>query len=580
MKTIVDYAEKVKAQHALNKTFAPVETDLTDASQAYAIGDQFIYDGVLYKAKTAIAQHDALVLNTNYEAADDITTQIKNKTVTTDPVPTEGSTNPVQSNGVYVDNRNIYEVMGKNGAKNKEPFDIDVVKALNTTGTWTGNSYELNGITFAFADDGKVTVSGTASALCSITISGNYDLNGGYIITGCPSGGGGSTYSLRIYDSSTTLVADDVGEGVSFTANNLTNCRTNLIVRKDAAISTPIVFAPMIRDSKDTDPTYQPYAKTNQELTAENEALMNKLNNEIVTRSAMGAKNIFSPSMVSNGGNYIASVSDDGSIIHLTNPTANSWRNTRFLIPVIPNTNYRVTAEAVYTSGHCSLDIRTPEDVTIAEKAIEASTSVDYTFNSGENTSVLLVVVLTKSTSEIGDITFNNTMIRLATDADSTFQPYAKTNQELTAENQTLTTQLGDITQLGTTDKSSAVAAINEVNTALGSKASTQSVTDLGTAVDNKHKVTIKTVSTSGWASDTTSQSGTTLYKKSISLNHVYVESPAVDIATSSGTGLPTTAQQTAYDLLQYVTVDGTTLYLYASAIPSTQFYIGVEGVD
>lgn len=189
--------------------------------------------------------------------------------LTFDNAPTENSNNPVKSNGLYIANRNIYEVMGRNGAKNKEPFDIDVAKALNTTGTWTGNSYELNGITFTFADDGKVTVSGTASALCSITISGNYDLNGDYIITGCPSGGGGSTYSLRIYDSSATVVADDVGEGISFTANNLANCRTNLIVRKDAAISTPIVFAPMIRDSKDTDPTYQPYAKTNEELTLE-----------------------------------------------------------------------------------------------------------------------------------------------------------------------------------------------------------------------------------------------------------------------------------------------------------------------
>lgn len=193
----------------------------------------------------------------------------KQDELTFDNAPTENSNNPVKSNGIYIANRNIYEVMGKNGAKNKEPFDIDVAKALNTTGTWTGNSYELNGITFAFADDGKVTVSGTASALCSITISGNYDLNGDYIITGCPSGGGGSTYSLRIYDSSATVVADDVGEGISFTANNLANCRTHLIVRKDAAISTPIVFAPMIRDSKDTDPTYQPYAKTNKELTSE-----------------------------------------------------------------------------------------------------------------------------------------------------------------------------------------------------------------------------------------------------------------------------------------------------------------------
>lgn len=100
------------------------------------------------------------------------------------------------------------------------------------------------------------------------------------------------------------------------------------------------------------------------------------------------------------------------------------------------------------------------------------------------------------------------------------------------------------------------------------------------TAVDNKHKVTKKTVNTSSWSSDTTSQSGTTLYKKSISLSHVYVDSPSVEISTSSGSGLPTTAQQTAYDLLQYVTVDGTTMYLYASAIPSDTFYINIEGVD
>ena len=100
------------------------------------------------------------------------------------------------------------------------------------------------------------------------------------------------------------------------------------------------------------------------------------------------------------------------------------------------------------------------------------------------------------------------------------------------------------------------------------------------TYVDNKHIVTRKTVDTSSWSSDTTSQSGTTLYKKSISLSHVYVDSPSVEISTSDGTGLPTAAQQTAYNLLQYVTVDGTTMYLYASAVPTTTFYINIEGVD
>lgn len=94
------------------------------------------------------------------------------------------------------------------------------------------------------------------------------------------------------------------------------------------------------------------------------------------------------------------------------------------------------------------------------------------------------------------------------------------------------------------------------------------------------NKVTSLSVDLTGWTSDTTSQSGTTLYKKQISLNHVYVESPTVDIG-SSGV-LPTVAEQESYNLLQYVTVDDTVpcLYLYASAIPTTAFYISVKGVD
>lgn len=102
----------------------------------------------------------------------------------------------------------------------------------------------------------------------------------------------------------------------------------------------------------------------------------------------------------------------------------------------------------------------------------------------------------------------------------------------------------------------------------------------LNDSITNKHKLTRKTVNTSSWTADTTSQSGSTLYKKSIALSHVYVDSPSVDISTSSGSGLPTTAQQEAYDLLQYATVDGTTMYLYASAIPTTTFYVQIEGVD
>jgi len=100
--------------------------------------------------------------------------------------------------------------------------------------------------------------------------------------------------------------------------------------------------------------------------------------------------------------------------------------------------------------------------------------------------------------------------------------------------------------------------------------------------VNNLVKVNTFEVSTIGWVEDVISQSGVLLYKKQVSLNHVYVESPSIDIGSASGSVLPTTAQQEAYDLVQYVTVDTTVscLYLYASDIPTDGFYINVEGVD
>ena len=99
-------------------------------------------------------------------------------------------------------------------------------------------------------------------------------------------------------------------------------------------------------------------------------------------------------------------------------------------------------------------------------------------------------------------------------------------------------------------------------------------------ATANKDTVT-KEVAITGWSSDTTSQSGTTLYKKQITLTAVYDECPTIDIGCASGSTLPTVAQQTAYNLLQYVTVDDSVpcLYLYASAQPTTAFYIKVKGV-
>lgn len=151
---------------------------------------------------------------------------------------------------------------------------------------------------------------------------------------------------------------------------------------------------------------------------------------------------------------------------------------------------------------------------------------------------------------------------------------------EVSSQMQTLEQSIAG--KLGTSDIANNLTTTTpgKVLDATQGKALNDSISVTNTAITNKHKVTSVQVSTSGWTSDTTSQSGTTLYKKSISLSHVYVDSPSVDIGAASGSALPTAAQQTAYDLLQYVTVDGTTMYLYGSDIPTDAYYINVEGVD
>lgn len=63
---------------AVKQMIAPLENGAT-TSQAYAIGEQFIRNNVLYKAKVAIssgASFASLVVNTDYEAADTLTAQL------------------------------------------------------------------------------------------------------------------------------------------------------------------------------------------------------------------------------------------------------------------------------------------------------------------------------------------------------------------------------------------------------------------------------------------------------------------------------------------------------------------------
>lgn len=256
MKTINNYAELVKEKHALNKTLAPVETDLTGASQAYAKGAKFIYNGIMYQAKTAIAEHDALVLNTNYEAAPDVETQIANEAATRSAM----------------------------GAKNMIPYPY-----------YNGDSRDTNGILFTVNSDNSVTISGEATAdayfrMTYTTGDIHIPLVSGksYILSAT----GKADVALLLRDDSSSNVAVARGADATYDCETSGNYDAIILVENGANYTTPITVYPMLRLATDSNSDYQPYAKTNKELTDDVSSLNTAIANISDTIGENGAKNL------------------------------------------------------------------------------------------------------------------------------------------------------------------------------------------------------------------------------------------------------------------------------------------------
>ena len=148
--------------------------------------------------------------------------------------------------------------------KNKLPLIISDIKTLNNGGTWNGNIYTINGMTFEIiADDNNILgikANGTPSAHSFFGISGTYDANN-YIFNGCPSGGANNTYrcDLRENVGGASIVSGiDTGSGFSFTLSESKTGVYNIRIESGYTANN-LMFYPMIRLS--TEPSgYEPYS--------------------------------------------------------------------------------------------------------------------------------------------------------------------------------------------------------------------------------------------------------------------------------------------------------------------------------
>lgn len=127
----------------------------------------------------------------------------------------------------------------------------------------TAKSETVSGVTFTVNKDNagnvvSVTVNGTATSSVIYTL-GTYTLEANtYILNGCPTGGGSSTFYIDWRSDSDVQLRDE-GEGSAYRSDGQTGKYARIIMANGTTCNN-LVFKPMIRLASVTDPTFEPYS--------------------------------------------------------------------------------------------------------------------------------------------------------------------------------------------------------------------------------------------------------------------------------------------------------------------------------
>lgn len=379
MKSSVDFANKVKEYTAAGKSIAPVENGET-AVGSYAIGDQFMREGVLYKAKTTIDSGDSLVLDTNYELEDDVTTQLS-------------SVKQALSNEA--------ETRAKLGVHNL--FDLEGwLNKKGVTYTKSGNSY-------------------------TFTVGANTGNNNAYKFSSTP---------ITVDLSSTITAGTALNVGFRFIKNGevVSQKITNGTIEADSvyidysSAGTATFTDVMLKLHTDSYLGFTPYVPTNAELLS------------MKTNRAVGAHNILpldvatikslNTTGVWTGNDFVPTAQPNLTWKLITNSNGNIIRidavgtttsATTFILSkaVLSNVNISDTTSANMSDGV----------VTISSQENCAVGGYGHYIGYGvsDHTTMLVANYLNNATYSYYP------MLRSVDDPDTSFAPYAMTNRELTA---------------------------------------------------------------------------------------------------------------------------------------------------
>lgn len=393
-----------------------VDTAITSAIEALDVSDTAVAGSYV----TEVSETDGKVSVTR-EAAD--------------ATPTASSNKMVKSGGVYASEQDIYKANGVLGAKNLIPFPY----AEGTT--------SKNGLDFTVNSDGSITIDGTSTAsnpvfynLVGTMSASDTILNAGtYIFSNndnMPSG-----VTMRIGNANGAYF-DITEKEITATFNSDINMYCLIRIAEGATVDN-VTFYPMLRLASDTDSTYQPYAKTNKQLTDDSV--------DWDANSLLGAHNIL-PSFTIDSLKALNPSGWSG-----TTRTSNNWS---VAVDVANQTLTLTTSAAVQT--YTNFVIRTDllkfleKDTDYILNGYDSSNSnirlliydrnnqkvlntwdnmeVPFRISSSATYSTVELIAEARVGASISGSIVMQPMIRLASDNVKEYSSYAMTNQQLTGD--------------------------------------------------------------------------------------------------------------------------------------------------
>lgn len=286
----------------------------------------------------------------------------------------------------------------------------------------------VNGITWTDLGDGRIMANGTATETSSFDkFLGNQTEGlreklqsyGKVILTGCPSGGGSSTFRLFVWGAYNEGEdsANDYGSGATFTFdNNDKGFGFSAQIMKGVKVEN-LIFKPMLRKASVKNDRYMLYGKNSVEV------------------SSLGKNYYDINKTTSNSSALLMDIS--GNSIRLHNTSEATFVGTKFVLDptkIKIGKTYTFSADVKYTSGSGRLVLRTKSgSIKSGTSIIKTSGKYSFTFVMQE-IGDYLTLFCTGSTAELGDVTYSN--IQLEEGGNITeYETYKETISTIPTEN-------------------------------------------------------------------------------------------------------------------------------------------------